>query len=302
MNYRLGLNTGFAVNRYATPEEWVSIIGSDLDLRFAQMTADMINPQYPDKIISEQVQRINNQCNKFDVSIESTFTGAFTRVNHLAHPDKSIQNYWIEWFKRFIDISVDVGAKSMGSHFGIFTMEDDRDPKKRQERRAQNIENWHKVGLYAKKKGLEFLTFEPMSITREQAETLVECERLYVDVNENAPIDFKICLDVDHGDLASKNPDDTDPYAWLKKFGNCSPIIHLKQSLGNKSGHYPFTDEFNQKGRIEAAKVLKVLKEAGNVNSELILEHSFREREPADSTVVKILKESVDYWKDALQV
>ena len=35
------------------------------------------------------------------------------------------------------------------------------------------------------------------------------------DVINNSPIDFKLCLDVDHGDLSSNDIKDTDPYAWI---------------------------------------------------------------------------------------
>jgi sugar phosphate isomerase/epimerase len=235
------------------------------------------------------------------VQISSAFTGAFTRVNHLAHPDKEVRDYWVQWFKNYADLSVEIGAKSMGSHFGIFTAKDDNDKKKREERRQQNIECWHEIGAYAKKIGLQFLSWEPMSISREQGETLLECRRLQDDVNRNAPIDFKICLDVDHGDLISPNPDDTDPYAWLKHFAKESPLIHLKQSSANKSGHFPFTKQYNDIGRIRPQKVIDVLKEQGVDDADLILELSFRERQPTDSTVIEVLKESVVYWRDLVK-
>lgn len=301
MTYRLAINTGFAVNRYSEPEEWIKIVGHDLNLRYAQLTADMLNASLPQSIISNQIKRINDACKKYDVQISSTFTGAFTRVNHLAHPDKEVRDYWVQWFKNYADISVAIGAKSMGSHFGIFTAKDDNDKKRREERRKQNIEGWHEIGAYAKKIGLEFLSWEPMSISREQGETLAECRRLQDDVNKNAPIDFKICLDVDHGDLVSPNPDDTNPYAWLKHFAKDSPLIHLKQSSENKSGHWPFIKQYNDIGRIKPQKVVDVLKEQGLEDADLILELSFRERQPTDSTVVEVLKESVAYWRDVVK-
>src|SRR5882672_10775034 len=112
MTYRLGINTGFAVNRYAEPEEWVGIVGGRLGLRYAQFTADMLNPSLPDSIIDAQIERIKRACEEHKLTIKSTFTGAFTRVNHLAHPDLPLREYWIEWFKRFVDITVALGAES----------------------------------------------------------------------------------------------------------------------------------------------------------------------------------------------
>ena len=273
----LGINTGFAVNRYSEPEEWIPIVGEELGLKRVQFTADMLNPSLPADILSSQIKRITAACRMHGVEISSTFTGAFTRVNHLAHPDEAVRSYWVDWFKRFVDLSVDLGARSMGSHFGIFTHRDNSDPERRALRRAQNIEGWHQIGEYAQQKGLEFLSWEPMSISREQAETLVEARRLQDDVNRGAPIPFKVCLDVDHGDLASPNPDDTDPYVWLRDFGPDSPLIHLKQSSQDKRSHWPFTKDFNEKGRIQPQRVVATLVDAGVTDVELLLECSFRE-------------------------
>jgi D-erythrulose 1-phosphate 3-epimerase len=299
--YHLGINTGFAVNRYSEPEEWIRIVGEELELKVVQLTADMLNVDLPAKVISNQVNRIHKKCEEYDIKISSTFTGAFTRVNHLAHPDEEIRKHWVKWFKKFVDISVDLGSDSMGSHFGIFTHKDNNNPINREERRRQNIDNWHEIGLYAKEKGLKFISWEPMSISREQGEIIREARKLQEDVNTNSPLPFKICLDVDHGDLSSKDPRDTDPYAWLKEFAVDAPLIHLKQSSVNKSGHWPFTAEHNAVGRIQPERVIKTLMDKSVENVDLILELSFREREPSDSSVIDVLKESVNFWRSSIK-
>ncbi len=300
-NFTLGINTGFAVNRYSEPEVWTEIIGNKLGLKKVQFTADMLNPSLPDNIIIDQVKRIREGCEKYNIQITSTFTGAFTRVNHLAHPDPKLRAFWINWFKIFVDLSLALGAKSMGSHFGIFTERENLNKSLRSERREQNIKGWHEIGKYAKKQGLSFLSWEPMSISREQGETIQETKKLHKDVNQQSPIPFKICLDVDHGDVTSKNAEDTNPYAWLKEFAKEAPIIHLKQSSKNKGGHWPFIREHNLQGNIRPRKVLDTLKSNGVNDSELILELSFREREPTDSNVVSNLKESVNYWRKLIK-
>jgi D-erythrulose 1-phosphate 3-epimerase len=295
--FTLGINTGFAVNRFAEPEEWVRIVGDALDLRYVQLTADMLNPDLGTAICQSQSKKILAACQRYDVEITSTFTGGFTRVNHLAHPDPNIRKHWLNWFKRYVDISVDLGARSMGSHFGIFTHRDDKDITARAERRQQNIEAWHEIGAYARQRGLDYLSWEPMSISREQGETIDKAHELQRDVNLGAPIDFRICLDVDHGDVSSTNRDDTDPYKWLSEFAQNAPLVHLKQSSANKGGHWPFTSEHNKNGRIDPQKVLNTLEASGASKTELLLELSFREREPADSTVVNVLQESVAFWR-----
>jgi hypothetical protein len=185
----------------------------------------------------------------------------------------------------------------MGSHFGIFTHRDNGDPVARMKRRTQNINCWHEIADYAAQKGLRYLTWEPMSISREQGETIMEAKKLQEDVNLDAPLPFKICLDVDHGDLSSDNPDDTNPYTWLAEFAAQAPLIHIKQSQNNKSGHWPFTEEYNKVGRVFPDTVLSTLEQNGCYEAELLLELSFREREPVDSTVVEVLRQSVAYWR-----
>ena len=99
MSYRLGVNTGFAVNRFSEPEEWTRICGEELGIKYIQFTADMLNPSLPDGIVKSNIDRIIKSCENYDLTIQSTFTGAFTRVNHLAHPDSETRLYWIDWFK-----------------------------------------------------------------------------------------------------------------------------------------------------------------------------------------------------------
>ena len=295
MKTSLGINTGFAVNRYPEAMEWAGIIAK-AGVSNVQLTADIINVSLPEVILQSQTKKIISACEHFNLKITSCFTGAFTRVNHLAHPDKEIREYWINWFKRFAVLTRELGCDTFGSHFGIFSMRDDRDDRIRNLRRSQNISCWHEIAEFSKDLGIKQIIWEPMSISREQAETISKCKQLQIDANKNAPLPFKLCLDVDHGDVMSKNPNDTNPYVWLEEFAKDSPIIHLKQSSENKAGHWPFTDEYNKLGRIKPKPVLDALKKGGCEEVEFILELSFKEREPFDSIAETSLKESVDFW------
>src|SRR3989344_2605108 len=113
---RLGINTGFAVNRYPLPYQWLKVIGQDLDLRYVQVTADLINPDLGEKIINYYVTEINLFKKIYHVNVDSVMTGAFTRVNHLSHPAAIVRDHWKNWFKKLIDISVDIGANNVSSH------------------------------------------------------------------------------------------------------------------------------------------------------------------------------------------
>jgi D-erythrulose 1-phosphate 3-epimerase len=103
-------------------------------------------------------------------------------------------------------------------------------------------------------------------------------------------------VDIDHGDVSSPNPADTDPYAWAETFPRQSNIIHIKQSSMNKGGHWPFTAKYNEDGRVTPEKLLGAIVRGGGTDNEICLELSFREREPVDRQVVEMIRESVDYW------
>jgi hypothetical protein len=53
--------------------------------------------------------------------------------------------------------------------------------------------------------------------------------------------------------------EDGDPYHWLEALGCYSPIIHLQQTDGKVSEHWPFNDRFNAQGIISGEKILHSL-------------------------------------------
>ncbi len=61
-----------------------------------------------------------------------------------------------------------------------------------------------------------------------------------------------------HSHLFSQ-PGDGDPYVWLEQYAAYSPIIHLQQTDGTRSGHSSFTSQTNATGIISAPKVLRAV-------------------------------------------
>jgi len=145
---KFGINTGFAINRFVEPDDWANIVANELGLRMVQFTADLLNPWYPDYIVKKEVEKVRNACEKLDIKVETTFTSQFTRVNHLLHPDDEIRRAWIEWFKRFFDISVMLGAEGSGSHFGIMTVRDWENEEIRMLRLKKGVDGWKELSEY----------------------------------------------------------------------------------------------------------------------------------------------------------
>jgi len=300
--FQLSINTGFLVNRYTDPSQWTKLVSEYINIRNVQFTADLINPSLPDHLIKKKLIETKEFTNKYSIKIQSAFTGAFTRLNNLAHPDPDFRNYYLNWFKKFADMSAFLGASSVGSHFAILTQFDLDDPDRRKFLENEAIVGWLNIAEHAAKLGLKEIFWEPMSISREFGETIDSALELNAKLNKASAIPFSMCLDVDHGDLESKNPQDTDPYSWIEKCGAEFNMIHLKQSYSDKSGHWPFTPEHNSKGIILPQKIIDSIKETSPRLVQLVLELSFKERQPADRLAAQNVKDSVDYWQKNLEI
>jgi sugar phosphate isomerase/epimerase len=291
LQVKLGINLGFATNRYAEPEIWAKIVREDLGLTSVQFVADLLDPFLPDDYIDEQVSRITKAVTLYDLTVDSIFTSTYTRVNHLMHPDKRARDVWLGWFKKLFLIGSRFGCKTGGSHFGILTF--DSFDNNYGYLVDEAVGNWQDLSFYAKELGYDSLIFEPMSVPREMGNTVAESEKLMEMVNAKCGIPLKVCLDIGH----APHPDERDPYPWIERLGHVSPIIHIQQTVLNKSNHSPFTEEYNKDGIIDGGKVMSALEKSGCEETILVFEIGHREHWDTDFRVIPDLAQSVSYWR-----
>jgi sugar phosphate isomerase/epimerase len=296
VSYRLGINMGFAINRYIEPEVWTRIVREDLGLRYVQFVADLLNPFWPGEYIDKELRRVNDAVKRYDLVVESLFTSAFTRVNHLMNPDGEARKIWLDWFRRFLDMGCALGAKNAGSHFGIMTFDTYDNPGKRKFILDEAVKGWQELTFYAKDLGYDCLIFEPMSVPREMANTIGETRELLDAVNAKCGVPLKVCLDVGH----APHPSERDPYLWIEALAALSPVIHLQQTVLHKSNHAPFTEETNKTGIITREKVMEAVRKAGCTDALFAFEISHREHWDTDFRVIRDLKESADYFRQVI--
>ncbi|MDX8464654.1 TIM barrel protein [Mesorhizobium sp. VK23B] len=297
MNLTLSLNTNPLVNRFASPDDLIDSVARDLRIRDLQLTHEFINPSWPAAVIRRLTRQMNTALVRTGVRVTSGMTGPYGRLNHFGHPDADVRRYYVDWFKTFADITAELGGVSVGTQFAIFTYEDYDDADRREALIGIAVDCWAEVAEHARAAGLKYVFWEPMSVGREFGETIAECMKLQDRLTAaDMAVPMWMMADIDHGDVTSVNPDDYDPYAWARAVPKVSPIIHIKQSLMDKGGHRPFTAEFNAKGRIQPAPLLKAFAEGGAVDNEICLELSFKEREPNDRQVIPQIAESVEFW------
>ena len=292
MKLSLGVNLGFAINKYFEPQVWPKVV-KEMGVDRVQFVADCLHPLMPKEWVDKQIEKTLFYMQEHDVKVTSIFTSAFTRINHLMHPDEEARKIYIQFLRRLFEIGAKLGAKSGGSHFGIMTFTDYEDIDRRKFLIDEGVKNWQTVSQYAADLGFEFITFEPMSVEREMANTVGESLYLMDRVNEKASVPMRLIIDVGH----APHPDERDPYPWLEKAGKYSPIVHLQQTQLGKSMHWPFTKEYNDKGIIEGEKVIESLRKGGATECELILELSHREHRDIEPFILSDHKESIAYWK-----
>ena len=297
MPFTLSLNTNPFINRFAEPEDLVETLAR-LRIRDIQLINDFINPSWPAAATRALTRRMSAALRRAGMRATSCMTGPFSRLNHFGHPEREVRRYYVDWFKAFADIAADLGAPCMGTQFAIFTYRDFDDPARREALIDAATECWAEVAEHARAAGLTWLFWEPMSVGREFGETIDSALALQRRLDA-APfaIPLKMMADIDHGDVASANPADYDPYAWARAVPRHSPIIHIKQSMMDKSGHRPFAAQYNAHGRIQPEALIAALREGGGVDNELCLELSFKEREPNDRQVLAQIAESIEFWR-----
>ena len=297
MALTLSLNTNPLVNRFAEPDDLIDAIARDIKIRDVQLTHEFINPGWPAPVIRRLTREMGAALKRTGVRVTSGMTGPYGRLNHFGHPDRDVRRYYIDWFKSFADIIGELGGASVGTQFAIFTYKDYDDLHRREDLLQIAIDCWAEVAEHAKAAGLAYVFWEPMSVGREFGETIANCIKLQHRLKAtDMAVPMWMMADIDHGDVTSSNPDDTDPYAWARAVPKVSPIIHIKQSMRDKSGHRPFSAEFNAKGAIQPEPLLQALAEGGAVNNEICLELSFKERDPNDRQVIPQIAESVAFW------
>jgi sugar phosphate isomerase/epimerase len=297
MPLTLSLNTNPLVNRFAEPDDLIDTVARSLRIRDLQLTHEFINPSWPAPVIRRLTRQMSAALDRTGVRVTSGMTGPYGRLNHFGHPDADVRRYYIDWFKTFADITADLGGTSIGTQFAIFTYRDYDDPTRREALIQIAIDAWSEVAEHAKSAGLSYVFWEPMSIGREFGETIAAAMALQTRLTATRmAVPMWMMADIDHGDVTSPNPDDTDPYAWARAVPPVSPIIHIKQSMMDKSGHRPFTAAFNAKGSIQPEPLLAAFAAGGAKDNEICLELSFKEREPNDRQVIAQIAESVAFW------
>ena len=111
---------------------------------------------------------------------------------------------------------------------------------------------------------------------------------------------MRLCLDVGHRNMEDPAKPESNPYEWIRRYGEITPVIHLQQSDSRASQHWPFTSEFNRKGCIEPDDLMAAIEQSGLKKCLLVMEINHKAYHPYEIQIIDNLSQSMEYWRSVV--
>lgn len=255
----LGLNLSFAVKRWIEPEKLAAMCKNDFGVHHVQFTWDLIDPWWPTKQRDVMVKAYRDAFEEAGVEIDATFGGlASYSYAHLLAPCKEQREAAFLFFKRAIDLTVDMGSKVMGTPVGGMSYDDARSPERRETLYQEMLDYLRKLAQYGKAKGLEEIHIEATPLITEFPHNPEVSVKMMKDL-EGTDIPVKLLIDWGHALYKPLLKEEADINVWFTK---CAPYIgsiHLQQTDGQLDRHWDFT----KSGIITPELIKRATKDAG---------------------------------------
>jgi len=298
----IGINNCFAIGRFPEPEAWLGVVKNTLGLSHVQFSFDLLDPLIiDDELVKGKCAYIKRLADEMGVTIETGSTGEVPhKFNLLLDPDPGMRSCYLRWYEKLIRYGSMLGVEGSGVYLGTLSQKDQNDIKRREYMISVLLEEVVYLTSISREVDQKYFIWEPMSIPREMPCTINETKALIEKANEVSHVPVRLCLDVGHGYFRSDDPRDRDPYAWLREFADISPCVHMQQTDGKGSRHWPFTKEYNSMGIIVPEKIFEAIEQAGSKKTAIIFEFFFSAHAESDENAINNIKRSVEYWQEAL--
>lgn len=296
MRARLAINNCFAVKRWPRPEDWASVVRDQVGLEWVELSLDLLGPD----VGAQRGQTATKSAlAAHGLRAATTFTGlgAYS-LNLLMDPDPERREWSLDWYRRVIQTSAELGVTATGGHVGAMSVQDWSDPSRRLERWSGLQSDLAVLALAARRAGLDHLTLENLASAREPG-TMAQVSQL-LSRGDASHVPWRLCLDLGHQCVPGTGGAERDPYAWITRFGPELAELHLQQTDGRADHHWPFTREHAEHGLIRPERVVDELTAAAAGDVLLVLE-VIPAAEQDDDQVLADLEVSAAVWKEALQ-
>ncbi len=296
----LGINTCFAVKRWPEPARWIAIVSDDLGLECCQFSLDLVDPLLDPATTHAYAEAVQACAAASGLQVHSTFTGlAAYSWSQLLHPDPAMRAGALRWYERAIEFTAWLGAAGTGGHPGAFSVRDADELERKRTLLAELRDRLGELSRYAADRGLAFLLFENMAVTREPGHTIEEALALSATPTDGgAPL--VLCLDVGHPCALHTGTASDDYLAWLRTDWPRTPVVHLQQTDRTGDHHWPFTVEYNRLGMVQAAQVVEAVRAWHRASDIYLFLEPIHPFEADDTTVLDDLRQSVRHWREAL--
>ena len=238
---KLGLNLSFAVKRWIEPEKLARLIKYDFGVEHIQFTWDLIDPWWPEEQRRIMAQDYKTAFERAGVTVDATFGGlASYSYAHLLAPSKIQREIAFSFFKRAIDLTIELGADVMGTPVGGMSYDDSRNPERREVLYREMLQYIRKLAEYGKTRGLKEIHIEATPLITEFPHSPQVSVQMMKDL-EGTEIPVKLLIDWGHALYKPLLKEEADIHLW---FQQCAPYIgaiHLQQTDGLLDRHWDFT-------------------------------------------------------------
>ena len=257
---KLGLNLSFAVKRWLKPDSLANMCAKEFKVKHVQFTLDLIDPWWPDEQRGELTRAYKTAFEHHGINIESVFGGvASYSYAQLLSPTQIQRDISVQFFKRAIDLTLELGADVFGTPIGGMCYEDARDEKASAMLYASALDSLRELAAYGKERGLRQILIEATPLVTEFLYTPAAAKQMMEELDDTTDIPIRLLIDWGHALCNIIPGTKPDMLYWLQQ---CSPYvggIHLQQTDGLYDRHWDFTKE----GLLNAQLIREVTKAAG---------------------------------------
>jgi sugar phosphate isomerase/epimerase len=285
-----GVNLSFCVKRWVTPELWAPLVRESLGLDLVQFSFDLVDPTWPDALLSRLAGDIRRHADANGVMLHSAFIGlAHYTFNQLLHPDPDARDVAEAWLKRAYRFAASAGITRVGGPLGaIASRPDGREFDRIAASDYEDlIARMHRLASAAKAEGISELYVEPTPMRREWPWTVDQALEMARDLR-GAEAPWKFCVDWGHGTFEPLYGRYRAGMAqWYAALGEEIGAVHIQQTDFQWDRHWDFTEA----GRVEADAAAALQRAHGLEAAPVFLE-VFYPFERDDASVLDAVKRS----------
>lgn len=260
----IGINGAFLTRRWEEPENWMRLT-AELGYPYHEFCSDVLDPFFSgDRAYQlETAAAVAEAAKRHGVCVWDVYTGVAThRFHGLSHRHPAVRERMAQWIRETMLLARVMGAERVGGHWDAISVEELDDEAGADAVEQRTTAQFRQLAAEAPSLGITAIYNEQMYIPSERPWTIKGSARFLTEANrDRAGAPVYLTVDVGHqaGMHYGLEGHDLDYRAWLRALAPYCEVIHLQQTTPDGSHHWPFTEEYNQRGHIRMEEVLQAI-------------------------------------------